>query len=100
MPSELKYLRNTAHALLLVRIAGSAYTGSDFKVGREMLERALEMDHTLKDENIDLMVNWLINYISGLNIGNPEDTLRQIMPSIPGEKAFAKNLERRLYGKY
>lgn len=99
LPMEMQELRNTAYAIQFILLATSAYLASQLQEGKSYLERAIEMDPSLVNENIDILVNRIINSITGLSLGDPEATLRQIVANMPDQKAFS-NLKRRLWEKF
>lgn len=100
MPEDVLELKNRAYAGQQIRTACSAYLSSQYRLGKVMLERALEMDPTLVDENINHLTSALINMVKGLSIEDPQKTLKQITEYLPGDKRFAKKLKRRLWGRF
>jgi len=100
MPPELHSLRDLARASQLLRIAASAFVTSQLGTGRELLQRALEACPTLASEDVDLLVDTLVYRIRGLSLEDPEKVLQQVTNHLPGENLFARELKRRLWGRF
>jgi glycosyltransferase involved in cell wall biosynthesis len=100
MPPEMQALRTRAFATQLVRVAAWGYTGLSPDIGRDFLERALVIDPTLANENIGFLVNKLVDYVIGLSLGDPENTLQLMRSHLPGDNIFINRLWRRLCGRF
>lgn len=100
MPDELQGLRNRAYATQLVHLAAWAYAGLQPKAGRDFLERALGMDPSLSNENLDFLVSKLVSQVIGLSLESPEITLRQMTAHLPRGSVFKSRFESRLWGRF
>ena len=100
MPPELLYLRDSISAKYIILTSASAYMAAEPKVGQDLLERAIAMDPTLANENIDHLISQFVHFIIGHSIEDPEATLRLAMQYLPGGKTFAGRFARQSWHEF
>ena len=100
MPPELLYLRDSVCAKYIVLTSASAYLAAKPEAGRDLLERAIFMDPTLADRNIDHLVNQFVHFVIGHGPEDPETTLRLAMQYLPGGKSFMGKFSRQSWHEF
>lgn len=100
MPPELLYLRNSVSAKYIVLTSASAYLAAKPEAGRDLLERAIIMDPTLANQNIDQLVSQFVHFVIGHGPEDSEATLRLAMQYLPGGKSFMGKFSRQSWHKF
>ena len=97
---DLRPYRALAIAVQHVQTAAAAFMDGEEQTGARYLARAVEQAPDLPGKNSRLLAKRLVNYIGGLSISPVQGVLVRVAVNLPGSKAQAARLRRKIWGYY